>query len=168
MDNVKDKKQNNWFRPIMLATTQDLALRKIIKNLRTPHLLFCITYWKLGNGMSAVYNWSWNTDINYKCLRPNNKYSLKVLWVKYQISSAYVKCQLNYFKCDSSIFRIFTIFTSTSSLPSGSLLSCHPALEECNHDKCGQQCLVTAHHASGAHIPHPPDGSQTNNIDRTH
>ena len=53
--------------------------------------------------MSAAYNLSWNTDINYKCLRPNNKYSLKVLWVKYQISSAYVKCQINDFKCDSTI-----------------------------------------------------------------
>jgi len=87
----------------MLATTQHLVLRKIIKNLRTTHILFWITYWKLSNGMSAAYNLSWNTDINCKCLRPNNKYSLKVLWVKYQISNAYVKCQINDFKCDSSI-----------------------------------------------------------------
>ena len=91
-----------------------------------------------------------------------------MLWVKYQISSAYVKCQINDFKCDTSIFRIFTNFTLTASLLSGSSLSCHPALEECNHDMCGQQCLVTAHHASGAHIPHPLDGSQTENIDHTH
>jgi hypothetical protein len=61
--------------------------------------------------MSAVYNISWNTNINYKCLTSNNKCSLKVLWVKYQISSAHVKCQINDFKCDSSIFTIFTVFT---------------------------------------------------------
>ena len=91
-----------------------------------------------------------------------------MLWVKYQISSVYVKCQINDFKCDTSIFRIFTNFTLTAFLLSGSSLSCHPALEECNHDMCGQQCLVTAHHASGAHIPHPLDGSQTENIDHTH
>ena len=91
-----------------------------------------------------------------------------MLWVKYQISSAYVKYQINDFKCDSSIFRIFTTFISTASLLSGSSLSCHPVLEECNHDKCGQRCLVTADHASGAHIPHPLDGSQTENIDHTH
>ena len=57
-DNVKNKKQKSWFRPIMLAVTQHLALRKVITKLRTPHLLFCITYWKLGNGMSAVCNLS--------------------------------------------------------------------------------------------------------------
>jgi len=158
----------NWFRPTVLATTQHLVLRNIKKNLRTSHILFCITYWKLSNGMSAAYNLPWNTDINCKCLRPNNKYSLKVLWIKYQISNAYVKHQINDFNCDSSIFRIFTTFISTASLLSGSSLSCHPALEECNHDKCGQQCLVTAHHASGTHIPHPLDGSQTENIDHMH
>jgi len=91
-----------------------------------------------------------------------------VLWVKYQISSAYVKCRINDFVCDSSIFSVFTVFTSIASLLSGSSLSCHPELEGCNHDKCGQQCLVTADHASGAHILHPLDGSQTENRDHTH
>jgi len=45
-DKVKDEKQKNWFRPTMLATTKHLVLRKIIKkkNLRTPDLIFCITY----------------------------------------------------------------------------------------------------------------------------
>jgi len=109
-DNVKPEKQMNWFRLTMLAPNQHLVLRKIIKNLRTPHLLFCITYWKLSNRMSASYDISWNTDIYYKLqvLWPNNKYSLKVLWAKDQISSAYEKCQINDFKFDSSIFRIFT------------------------------------------------------------
>jgi hypothetical protein len=55
-DNVKNEKQKNWLRPIMSATTQHFELRKIIKNLRTLHLLFCITCQKLGIGMSAVYN----------------------------------------------------------------------------------------------------------------
>jgi len=165
---MKNEKQKNWLRPILSATTQHFELRKIIKNIRSPHLLFCITCQKLGIGMSAAYILLWNTNINYKCLRPNNKYSLNVLWVKYQISSAHVKCQINDFKCDSSIFIIFTVFTPTASLLSGFSLSCHPALEECNHDKCGQQCLVTVDHASGAHIPHPLDGSQTKNTDRTH
>jgi hypothetical protein len=58
-ENVKDEKQKNWFGPTMLATTKHLALREILKkNLRTPHLLLCITYWKLSNGMSAAYNLS--------------------------------------------------------------------------------------------------------------
>ena len=70
--------------------------------------------------------------------------------------------------CVIQTYSRFLVFTSTASLLSGSSLSCHPELEECNHDKCGQQCLVTADHASGAHIPHPLDGSQTENIDRTH
>jgi len=101
-------------------------------------------------------------------LWPNNKYSLKVLWAKDQISSAYEKCQINDFKFDSSIFRIFTNFTTTVCLLSGSSVSCHPALEGCNRDKCGQRWLVNADHASGAHIPHPLDGSQTENVDHTH
>jgi hypothetical protein len=118
--------------------------------------------------MSAAYNISWNTDIKNKCLSPKNKYSLKVLLVKYQISSAYVKSKIHDCNWDSSIFRIFTNFTSTASLLSGSSPSFHPVLEECNHDNCGQQCLVTADRASAAHIPHPLAGSQTKNIDRTY
>ena len=145
-----------------------LGAKENNKNPWTVRLLFCITYWTLVIGMSVAHNLSWNIDINWKWLRPNIKYSFKVLWVKLQISSAHVKCQINDFKCASSIFSIFTLFTSTASLLAGSSLSFHPALEECNHDKCGQQCLVTADHASGAHIPHPLDGSRTENIDCTH
>ena len=87
-----------------------LGAKENNKNPWTVHLLFCITYWKLDIRMSAAHNQSGNTDINWKCLRPNNKYSLKVLWVKYQISSAHAKCQINVL----SVLQAYSGFSHSS------------------------------------------------------